>query len=158
MKKYIWNKINIQYSLGRESSNEENKDSNTKRLPLLIPIDNRNKNLIDISTQTKNMSDLDLFKMIGGFKNNNRLLVFDSENNEYMKYQSEWCTDHYSNKNQRISSENKLRILKMYMIENKSYSEIANELMITYSSIYRIIQMYKSSSESLSSWFKSKPL
>ena len=70
------------------------------------------------------MSDLDKFKMIGGFKNNSSLIVFDSENNEYMKYQSELCTEHYSNKNQRISSENKLRILKMYMIENKSYFEM----------------------------------
>ena len=157
-RKYIWNTVPSEID-PINSTDNWTQEIKSKDQPLVIPTKSKYSNILNISEQTKSLSDLELLTLgrINNKKINEKLLNSPNYHNSTDSIDN-LQTLKKNSKYSRASESEKIQILKLHKEQNLSYSEIANKLMIGYSKVYRIIKSFESFQLDTSRWFLPKPV
>ena len=153
---YIWSSRQSSIYVPKDELETENQEAVQNYSPLVLSLSLTYPNIIDISQQTDETGLLEIMK------NPIVATIFEhltSKNEAELKIKSsidDTIDSEFKEINKWTSDSQKLKILEQFFLKNQSRAKIARELLVSYSTIWRIIRNYGYSPHSIASLFKKR--
>ena len=137
-----------------EANNQEEEKDDVGFKFLLLPVNKKYPQILDIRAQAKNIETSDLKvipimeRLVNRAKSNHNR---ENNNNGHAN------SDNFMSVKQpeaHISDTMRLKIIKMFYLEKKNRSIISEEMLLSYSSVWRILRDYESNTKEFGKMFE----
>ena len=151
---FLWNTKNGKRYEWTDPIDNHLEESKENCKLLIIGTDPLYPRIIDISSQLNKDKEHTIMKNPIVLQIiSNTISNYDNE----LKIESSWdCSNEVEqgNRNKRTSEEQRLKMFELFYIENLPWSEIAQKLCVSYSTVYRVIRYSELFSKTISSLFR----